>query len=192
MRSGLFTTMWCANGPGPNVMILLKGYQKQTFIRGRLCSQYGGILKVFFWGPTKEPNNQFECVLSAIHHPFIIQKCSKLINRKGVVFHHNNARPHTSLIACQKLLELGWDVLPHPAYLPDLAPSDFYLFCSIQNSLWGITFNSDEGINHYLIQFFTDKDRSFYEWEIMKLTERRQKVIEQNGQYIINWYFFFI
>ena len=55
----------------------------------------------------------------------IIQKCPELVNCKGVVFHHDNMRPHTSLITHQKLLELGWDVLPHPPYSPDLALSNF-------------------------------------------------------------------
>ena len=105
----------------------------------------------------------------------VIQKRPELVNRKGVVFYHDNARPHTSLTTRQKLLELGWDVLPHPAYSPDLAPSDFHLFRSLQNSLRGITFNSDEAVNQHLIQFFANKDRSFYERGIMKLTERSPK-----------------
>ena len=37
----------------------------------------------------------------------------------------------------QKLLELNWDVLPHPPYSHDLAPSDFHLFWSPQNFLDG-------------------------------------------------------
>ena len=77
-------------------------------------------------------------------------------------------------------------MLPHPPYSPDLALSDFYLFRSLQNSLRGITFDSDEAVNQHLVQFFADKDRSFYERGIMKLTERWQKVIEQNEQYIID------
>ncbi|GFV91594.1 histone-lysine N-methyltransferase SETMAR [Trichonephila clavipes] len=60
------------------------------------------------------------------------QKRSKLINRKGVVFHQDNATPHTSLVTRQKLLQLEWDTMPHPPYSPDLAPSDFYLFRSLQ------------------------------------------------------------
>ena len=55
------------------------------------------------------------------------QKRPELTNRKSDVFHHHNARPHTSLATRQKLLELGWDVLPHTPYSPDLAPSDYFL-----------------------------------------------------------------
>ena len=48
----------------------------------------------------------------------------ELINRKGVVFHHDNVRPHISLVTRQKLRELGWEALMHPLYSPDLASSD--------------------------------------------------------------------
>ncbi|GFW90267.1 histone-lysine N-methyltransferase SETMAR [Trichonephila clavipes] len=61
------------------------------------------------------------------------QKRSELINRKGIVFHQDNARPHTSLVTRQKLLQLEWDTMPHPPYSPDLAPSDYYLFRSLKN-----------------------------------------------------------
>ena len=63
----------------------------------------------------------------------IERKRPKLINRRGVVFHHDNARPHTSLITRQKLRELDSEVLMHP-YSPDIAPSDYHLFRSLQNS----------------------------------------------------------
>ncbi|GFU80728.1 histone-lysine N-methyltransferase SETMAR [Trichonephila clavipes] len=68
------------------------------------------------------------------------QKRSELINRKGVVFHQDNARPHKSLVTRQKLLQLEWDTMPHPPYSPDLAPLDYYLFRSLQNFLDGETF----------------------------------------------------
>lgn len=115
----------------------------------------------------------------------IQQKRPELANRKGVVFHHDNAKPHTSLATRQKLLLLGWDVLPHPPYSPDLAPSDYHLFRSLQNSLNGKTFSNDNDIESYLKCFFAEKDKKFYESGIKKLPERWKKVIEKNGQYII-------
>ena len=47
-------------------------------------------------------------------------------------------------------------------------------------------FDSNEAVKNELIQFFASKNQTFYESGIMKLTERWQKVIEQNGQYIID------
>lgn len=106
-----------------------------------------------------------------------------LANRKGVVFHHDNATPHTSLATRQKLLELGWDVLPHPPYSPDIAPSDYHLFRSLHNFLDGKKFKNDEDVKSHLIQFFNDKKQKFYEDGIMMLPERWQKVIDNKGKY---------
>ena len=66
----------------------------------------------------------------------------ELMNRKGVIFHHDNAWPHTALMTQHKLKELNWEVLRHPAYSPDLAPSDFHLFKSLQNYLNGKKFET--------------------------------------------------
>ena len=79
-----------------------------------------------------------------------------MVNRKGIIFHHDNATPHTSLAIRQKILRLGWEVMLHSPYSLGLAPSDYYFF------------------------FLADKDQNFYEPGIMKLPERWQKVIDQN------------
>ena len=76
--------------------------------------------------------------------------------------------------------------MPHPPYSPDLTPSDYHLFRSLQNYSNGKTFDSNEAVKNELIQFFASENQTFYESRIMKLTERLQKVIEQNGQYIID------
>ena len=54
------------------------------------------------------------------------EKPLKLATRKGIIFHQDNAGAHTSLVICKKLMELGWEVMPHPPYSPDLAPSDYH------------------------------------------------------------------
>ncbi|GFU19770.1 histone-lysine N-methyltransferase SETMAR [Trichonephila clavipes] len=65
----------------------------------------------------------------------IDQKRPELANRRGVVFHQDNARPHTSVVTRQKIWEFGWEVLMHPPYSPDLVPRDYHLFLALQNFL---------------------------------------------------------
>ncbi|GFY12733.1 mariner Mos1 transposase [Trichonephila clavipes] len=43
----------------------------------------------------------------------IKEKMPALASRKGIVFHHDNARPHTAMVIQQKLNVLGWEVLGH-------------------------------------------------------------------------------
>jgi [histone H3]-lysine36 N-dimethyltransferase SETMAR len=112
-------------------------------------------------------------------------KKSELINRNGVVFHQDNARPHTSLVTRQKLLQLGWNILSHPPYSPHLPPSDYYLFRALQIFLDVKTFTSNEEVKYHLDQFFASKVQKIYERGIMLLPERWQKVLDQNGNYII-------
>ena len=111
---------------------------------------------------------------------------SKTLSRNRIVFHHDNARPHSSLATRQKLLELGWDVLPHPPYSPDLAPSDYHLFRSLQNFLNGQKFQDGKEVKTQLEQFFALKNKEFYEKGIMILPEKWQKVTDNNGHYIID------
>ncbi|UYV70362.1 SETMAR [Cordylochernes scorpioides] len=45
-----------------------------------------------------------------------------------VIYQHDNARPHVAKIVKETLEALQWDVLPHPPYSPDIAPSDYHIF----------------------------------------------------------------
>ncbi|GFX90715.1 histone-lysine N-methyltransferase SETMAR [Trichonephila clavipes] len=63
----------------------------------------------------------------------IDQKRPEVADRRGVVFHQDNAMPHTSVVTLQKLWELDWKVLMHPPYSPDLAPNGYHLFFALQN-----------------------------------------------------------
>ena len=53
------------------------------------------------------------------------------------ILHHDNAPAHTALSVREFLATKQITVLEHPAYSPDLAPSDFFLFPKIEEILKG-------------------------------------------------------
>ena len=58
----------------------------------------------------------------------------------------DNARPHTAARTLAKIEYLGWKLLTHPPYSPDLAPSDFHLFGPLKESMKGIHFQTDKEV----------------------------------------------
>jgi len=53
-------------------------------------------------------------------------------NRRKVRLLPDNARSHVAKVIKETLMQPEWEVLPHPVYSPDLAPSNYYLFRSMQ------------------------------------------------------------
>jgi len=51
------------------------------------------------------------------------------------LLHHDNAPAHAALLTRRFLAENNMTVVPHPPYLPNLAPSDFFLFPKLKMKL---------------------------------------------------------
>ncbi|XP_023230347.1 histone-lysine N-methyltransferase SETMAR-like [Centruroides sculpturatus] len=175
---------WCKHGDAPSTSAKASLHPKKVM----LCIwwDWRGIIYYELLPENQTINSEKYCSQLSELKRAIDQKRPELANRKGIVFHQDNARPHVSLATRQKLLQLDWDVLVHPPYSPDLAPSDYHLFRSLQNSLDGKNFTSLEDLKNHLDQFFSQKSQKFYEHGIMQLPERWRKVIEQNGTYYID------
>ncbi|UYV65926.1 hypothetical protein LAZ67_3005900 [Cordylochernes scorpioides] len=97
---------------------------------------------------------------------------------KGVLFLHDNARPHTS---CKTIIKLGFEVLEHPAFSPDLAPSDYFLFGLLKKELKGKRFDSDEDVQKVVQDFFHTLPKSAYKEGIYKFPERWRRCIESQA-----------
>ena len=52
-----------------------------------------------------------------------------------IILLHDNARPHVAAPVKTYLETLKWEVLLHPPYSPDIAPSDYHLFRSMTHGL---------------------------------------------------------
>lgn len=83
-----------------------------------------------------------------------------------------------------KLNDLRFELLPHPPYSPDLAPSDFYLFADLKKMLQGQRFGSDDEIIAATEAYFEAKDKSFYKKGIESLEKRWNDCIAIEGDYV--------
>jgi hypothetical protein len=59
---------------------------------------------------------------------------------------HDNARNNTARHTVKQIQDLKLDVLPHPLYSTDLAPSNFHLFWPLKDAVRGRHFRSDEEV----------------------------------------------
>ncbi|KZC13929.1 Histone-lysine N-methyltransferase SETMAR [Dufourea novaeangliae] len=88
-----------------------------------------------------------------------------------------------SLKTMVKLDELRFELLPHPPYSPDLAPSDYWLFADMKKMLQGKKFGSNEEVIAETEAYFESKDKSFYIKGIERLEERWNECITLEGEY---------
>ena len=87
-------------------------------------------------------------VIGNVHELLDLLMCIGLLKSTmpNYFFHHDNVwwkSHHTSAVATAKSVELGYELLPHLPYSPDLAPCDFFLFPNLKKSLAGQKFESN-------------------------------------------------
>ena len=100
-----------------------------------------------------------------------------------VILQHDNTRPHVAKPVKTYLETLKWEMLPHPPYSPDIAPSDYNLFRSMGHGLADQQLRSYEGLEKWLDSWIATKDEHFYRNGIRALPERWTKVVANDRQY---------
>jgi histone-lysine N-methyltransferase SETMAR len=108
----------------------------------------------------------------------------KLTQSEGVLLLHDIEPAHTSQVAMAAATDCGLEILSHPRYSPDLAPSDFSLFPKLKTKLRGGCFGSNEGVMEAVNEFFEDQNIEFYFEGLNKLEHRWVKCIDVEGDYI--------
>ena len=66
--------------------------------------------------------------------PAICSKRRGKLSKEILLLH--NARPHTATHTLETLKQLRWEAMKHPAYSPDLVPSDFHLFGPLKKTIF--------------------------------------------------------
>jgi hypothetical protein len=78
-----------------------------------------------------------------VHHEFLPQRLRDAVRRKRPhkwpsgtwLLHHDNAPCHAAPSVREFLAKHSIPVVPHPPYLPDLAPCDFFLFPRLKSTM---------------------------------------------------------
>ena len=65
---------------------------------------------------------------------------------KGVLLHQDNAPAHKYLVAMSAVHDCGFELIDHPSYSPDLAPSDYFLFPKLKKHLAWKWYESDDDV----------------------------------------------
>ncbi|GFT36001.1 mariner Mos1 transposase [Trichonephila clavipes] len=86
----------------------------------------------------------------------------------------NNARPQVAAAVKNYLETLIWEVLPHPPYSPDIAPSNYPLLRSMAHGLSQQHFTSYEDTKNFVDSWIAAKEEAFFLHGIRMLPEKRR------------------
>ena len=110
----------------------------------------------------------------------------KRMDTSKTKFLQSSARHHIAKITQHKIEELGWELLPHPPYSPDLAPSDYHLFRSMQHFLEDKKFKNSEEVKIWVSSYFDSRPASFFADGIHSVRNRWRTVIHANPEYTLD------
>jgi len=103
---------------------------------------------------------------------------------RNIIILHDNARPHAARLTSEAIVKMGWEVLRHPTYSPDLAPSDYHLFGFVKDQLRGQGYETTEAIQKAVHQCLWMAGTEFYRRGILKHPECWEKCVQRSGDYV--------
>jgi len=77
--------------------------------------------------------------------------------------------------------------LDHASYSPNLALNDFHLFLHLKKHFAGKKFDDDDEVQEEFMTWFQGQAADFYESGIQKLVPRRNKCLDNAGEYVEKW-----
>jgi hypothetical protein len=97
---------------------------------------------------------------------------------------HDIARLHTARATLDALEKLKFEILSHPTYSPDFAPSNFHFFPRLKRDLKGTHFTSEDVVKQAVMSWIRQSTPEFFIDGMFKLVLRWEKCIERQGDYV--------
>ena len=129
--------------------------------------------------------------ITAVYYEAVLLKLRRAIARKRpgklsrhIIFHHDNAPAHTSRLCRDALRRFRWEILQHPPYSPDLAPSDFFLFPKMKEAIKGVRHESKEAAKKAALEWLAGQSSDFFRKGLERWKHRMEKCLMCEGDYV--------
>lgn len=112
-----------------------------------------------------------------------LQKERPKAGLRRILLHHDNATAHTASKTLDFLHESEVQLVTHPAYSPDLAPCDFFLFPELKKHLRGTRYSSAEKAVEAMNIVLKDMPKKLFQDCFDDWFLRMTKCIDAKGDY---------
>jgi hypothetical protein len=75
---------------------------------------------------------------------------------------HDNALPHSAAAAFEAIRQLKFELLTHPPYILDLAPSNYHMLGPLKEALRGRRFTSDDEVKDTVHMWLPSQLKSLF------------------------------
>ena len=118
--------------------------------------------------------------------PKVVSKVNEsrpLTGTSRIMILHDNVSAHKTGAVTQYLSENRISTLPHPAYSPDLAPYDFWLFPKLKELLAGNKYTRAQDLSKAVNSELRGILKEEYHTAFDKWRRRLQMCVERGGEY---------
>lgn len=103
--------------------------------------------------------------------------------RRKIWLHLDNSPIHNSKVSMEKTFELGFKRAPHPAFSPDISPTDFFLWGYVKDKLKGSRFNDADELFEAITEKIMEIPKELRLNVFNHWIERCEYIISHKGSY---------
>lgn len=140
------------------------------------------LLTDYLTGGKMIDGSYYALLIKQLHATILVKRHRKIDHEVLVL--HDNASVHKSNVVQAAIGKANFGEVNHPAYSPDIAPSDYYLFKNFKAFFRGKNFYSDDEVIATVEEHLNSLGSGFFFNGIKSLNNRWQRVVATEGYYI--------
>jgi len=170
---------WKGEGESPETIVRRDRFEPKTMVS--IFFRTTGLVHIYAVAKNETLNS--ECYIENCLGPAFdeIRRQRPSSGLRGILLHHDNARPHVSQKSRSFIEQQGVTEIDHPPYLPDFAPCDYWLFDYIKQRLGDVL--DSEMLVKAIRAIMKNIDKKDYFKTFEKYLERLEYCILVEGDY---------